>query len=81
MVGPPDACGASRSWHHLAEWEQCGEIDSARLMVVVGSLTIRRPECSDPDPCSVHRSAYRAFEGPLFMALRAYELPSLGEPA
>jgi hypothetical protein len=37
MVGPPDACGASRSWHQLAEWEQCGEIDSARLMVVVGS--------------------------------------------
>lgn len=50
MVGPPDACGASRSWHQLAEWEQCGEIDSARLTVVVGSLTIRRPQC--PNPCS-----------------------------
>jgi hypothetical protein len=49
-VGPPDACGASRSWHQLAEWEQCGEIDSARLTVVVGRLTIKRPQC--PDPCS-----------------------------
>ena len=50
MVGPPDACGASRSWHQLAKWAQCGEIDSARLTVVVGSLTIRRPQC--PNPCS-----------------------------
>src|ERR1035437_1208190 len=47
-VGPPDACGASRSWHQLAEWEQCGEIDSARLMVAVGSLTIKGPQCPDP---------------------------------
>jgi hypothetical protein len=47
---PPDACDASRSWHQLTEGEQCGEIDSARLTVVVASLTIRRPEC--PDPCS-----------------------------
>ena len=51
MVGPPDACGASRSWHQLAEWEHCGEIDSARRMVAVGSLSIKRPQC--PDPCSV----------------------------
>ena len=59
MVGPPDACGVSRSWHQLAEWEQCGEIDSAGSWSPWGvSASNGR---SAPILVAFGRPAYRAF--------------------